>query len=143
MIRAAALIADAVVLALLLLPLRWIADLVFESILADTVLDPAGVTFDRLHMQLAWVQAALTWGWALLYFTILEWLGGGTLGKRLFRLRVRKGDGRTIGLLRAVWRNLMKPVSAAPCLLGLLIVPFLPRKQALHDLLSGTHVARV
>ena len=63
------------------------------------------------------------------------------LGKRAMGLEVRTADGfARIGFPRATVRWLVHWVSFALLLLGFLIQPFTPRKQALHDLASGTVV---
>ena len=64
-----------------------------------------------------------------------------TLGKRAMGLEVRTADGlERVGFLRASVRWLLHWVSFALFLLGFLIQPFTRRKQALHDLGSGTVV---
>ena len=66
---------------------------------------------------------------------------GGTVGKQAMRIRVTDLEGRRIGLGRAVWRNVAKPFSAF-LLLGFILALLTPRKQTLHDLVSGTVVVK-
>src|SRR5688572_8629667 len=65
-----------------------------------------------------------------------------SLGKSIVGLKVTRFDGRRISILRAVWRELSKAVSAGPALLGYAMAAVMPRKQALHDILSATYVVR-
>lgn len=83
---------------------------------------------------------AMAVGW--LYFAFLESSpGGATFGKRAFRLQVLTADRqRRISFLRASGRWVARWLSAAILLIGYLVQPFTPRRQALHDLLAGTVV---
>jgi uncharacterized RDD family membrane protein YckC len=65
-----------------------------------------------------------------------------TFGKSIVGLIVTRFDGRRISLLRSLWREIAKLFSSAVLLLGYLMTAFTPRKQALHDLMSGTYVVR-
>ncbi|MBV8659121.1 MAG: RDD family protein [Burkholderiales bacterium] len=65
-----------------------------------------------------------------------------SLGKRALHLHVIDLDGRRVSLLRAVMRHLARYLSALPLLFGYLVQPFTERRQALHDMLSGTVVVR-
>ncbi len=78
------------------------------------------------------------------YFALLEssaWQG--TVGKRVCRLRVTDLAGRRIRLPRALGRYLGKYVSAALLMLGFLMAGWTMRKQALHDIIASTLVARL
>lgn len=63
-----------------------------------------------------------------------------TLGKRALGLQVRDRRGEPPGLARATLRLALRGLTAATLLLGWLTILFTPRRQALHDLLSGTVV---
>ncbi len=79
------------------------------------------------------------------YFALFEALWQGqTPGKRLMRLRVMKDDGRPIGPLEAVARNLMRLVDQLPFLYGVAIVSVILSKQMkrLGDYVAGTVVVR-
>ena len=65
-----------------------------------------------------------------------------TFGKAILGLKVTRFDGRRISILRALWREIAKILSGAVLMLGYLIAAVTPRKQALHDLMAGTYVAR-
>ncbi len=65
-----------------------------------------------------------------------------TFGKSIVGLKVTRFDGRRIGLLRALWREIAKFFSSAVLMLGYILAAFTPRKQALHDLMSATYVVR-
>lgn len=132
--------------ALLLLPLVWLArlaaGLAYEELLSRAVLDAAGETFARYRTLHGLARDLLGLGLPWLYFTVLEGFGGASLGKRIAGLRVLGGAGRPIGLLRAAWRNLMKPLSLGCCCGGFLLAAWTARKRALHDWLSGTVVVQ-
>lgn len=141
-LRAWAFVLDA----LLLLPLVWLArfaaGVAHEELLSRTVLDAAGETFARYRMLHGLARDLIGLGLPFFYFSVFEGFGGASLGKRLAGLRVRRADGGPIGLLRAAWRNLMKPLSFGCCCGGLLLAAWTARKRALHDWLSGTVVVR-
>ena len=65
-----------------------------------------------------------------------------TVGKRALGLKVTNRRGVRIGFVRAVVRFVAKLLSVATLLLGYLLVVVTKRRQALHDLIAGTLVAR-
>jgi uncharacterized RDD family membrane protein YckC len=76
------------------------------------------------------------------YFAVQEssrWQA--TLGKRLFRIRVVGVAGERISFGRAVGRALLKLLGLG-IYLGLILALFTRRRQALHDLVTGTLVVR-
>lgn len=74
----------------------------------------------------------------LLYFSILESSSRqATLGKMALNLVVTDAHGRRITFWRALGRNTGKYVSRLTICIGYIITAFTPRKQALHDLMSG------
>ncbi len=83
-----------------------------------------------------------------LYFTLMEWSFRGTLGKRLFGLKVVEDDGYPLGLTRSALRAVGKlafgilPFVGIQSLLSLFTLAATPRNQALHDLLAMTVVIR-
>lgn len=100
-------------------------------------------------------QSLGTWAFAIVvlfvfllnfgYFALFEALWHGqTPGKRVMRLRVMKDDGRPIGPLEAVARNLMRLVDQLPFLYGVAIVSVILSKQMkrLGDYVAGTVVVR-
>lgn len=75
---------------------------------------------------------------AFLYFILPEALRmQGTPGKRLLGIRVTDMQQRRVSVVRALFRNLFKPISASCCLIGYLMVAVTRQKRALHDMLSG------
>ncbi|EMS33899.1 hypothetical protein C943_04218 [Mariniradius saccharolyticus AK6] len=76
-----------------------------------------------------------------LYFSVMEWKAGGSLGKRLFRLHVTNKEGSKIIFLQSFLRFPLKIVSAAT-VVGILMIDINPHRQALHDLICGTLVRR-
>ncbi len=76
------------------------------------------------------------------YFVVLD--GGsnkGTYGKRWLNLAVHNPLHEPIGILRSLLRLLLK-LATLPLLPLLLIQPFTPHKQALHDMVAGSVVTR-
>jgi uncharacterized RDD family membrane protein YckC len=65
-----------------------------------------------------------------------------TFGKAIVGLKVARLDGRRIGILRSLWREIAKLFSAAVLMLGYLMAAVTPRKQGLHDLMAATYVVR-
>lgn len=89
----------------------------------------------------------IQWGTFLLspwlYFALLEsspWQA--TLGKRLIKTKVTDLGGNRISFGRASVRYFSKYLSFYLLLIGYLIQPFRPKKQALHDILAGTLVIK-
>ncbi|WP_255987581.1 RDD family protein [Chitinolyticbacter albus] len=88
-------------------------------------------------------------GWLLIfamswvYFSFQESSSAqASLGKRAVGLYVADGAGARIGLGRATGRWFAHALSNVTLCIGYLIQPFTPRRQALHDLVSGTVVMR-
>ena len=74
------------------------------------------------------------------YF-IFFWGTGGTLGMKLFKLRVADANtGQPIGFGRAALRYLGIVISAIPCYIGLIWAAFDARKQGWHDKIASTVV---
>lgn len=83
------------------------------------------------------------------YFILFEWLWNGqTPGKRLFKLRVIRDDGRPITLWEAIARNLLRICDAVPGFIipiysvGLVTIFLSNRDQRLGDVFAGTVVIR-
>jgi uncharacterized RDD family membrane protein YckC len=78
-----------------------------------------------------------------LYCTLLEsspWQA--SVGKRAFGLKVTNEHGDRIGFARAAARFVAKLLSVLTLCLGYLLIVVTKRRQALHDLIAGTLVAR-
>ncbi|MEZ5307905.1 MAG: RDD family protein [Pyrinomonadaceae bacterium] len=83
------------------------------------------------------------------YFVFFEWLfNGQTPGKRLFKLRVIRQDGRPITVWEAISRNILRIIDSFPGMvipiysIGLISVFLSNRDQRIGDLFSGTVVVR-
>ena len=123
--RILAAIVDFIILDLTLVPLIGI---VFVLVLGwDSVYEPVFV----FPMVIAF--------W--LYFSMIEWKTGASLGKRLFRLQVTNKEGSKITFLQSFLRFPLKIVSAAT-VVGILMIDINPHRQALHDMICGTFVKR-
>jgi uncharacterized RDD family membrane protein YckC/type II secretory pathway pseudopilin PulG len=88
---------------------------------------------------LGWIGAiVLAW----LYFALMEsGERGASLGKRALNLQVLSADGlERIGFGRATGRFFGRYLSTLILYIGYLMQPFTARKQALHDMISGTVV---
>ncbi len=86
----------------------------------------------------------LSLGWFGLYFTLVPaWWDGYTPGKRLFRIRVYRLDGRPMTLWAAFERFGGYAAGLATGLLGFAQVFWDPNRQGIHDKISGTVVVRM
>jgi len=133
-----ALLVDGLLLALPLwlghLLIRWI----HHHMLAGTILDARGVTAS--HMDAMAVLAGMIFDVALplAYFVFFEASRkAATPGKRLMGFHVAARKPRRAGVFRLVLRNLFKWLSALPFMAGFLLAAITPRRQALHDVLTG------
>lgn len=141
--RAFALFFDLILLLLILLPIHFLSRWVFDEILSRTVLDPAGRTFDRMNGIFGLADQAAKCGIVLFYFVMFERSKRqATIGKMITGCRVADKASRRAGIVRVTLRNLLKPISALPCFIGLLMAAVMPEKQALHDLISGTRTVK-
>jgi uncharacterized RDD family membrane protein YckC len=80
-----------------------------------------------------------------LYFVFLEGLAGGTVGKRLLRLRVVGTAGTDVGLYKALIRNVLRVVDSLPFLgiLGTILITRSPERARFGDRAAGTRVIRL
>jgi uncharacterized RDD family membrane protein YckC len=85
------------------------------------------------------VGAAVAWA----YFALMESSPAqATLGKIAFEIRVTDLSGGPISFRRASARYWLKLLSTLVFGIGWLLAAVTPHRQALHDLLAGTHVVR-
>ena len=84
--------------------------------------------------------AGLAFGAAIVFAFLCEVLFGTTLGKLVFALHVRRGDGRHAGPGRIFVRTLLRPIDVL--LVGPLLILITPRRQRLGDFAGGTVVSR-
>jgi uncharacterized RDD family membrane protein YckC len=128
--RFAAVFIDAILLNIVLLPLRFI-------IPGTGFADPnpnmgmVGVVF-VINVLVIWLYEAgmISSSWQA------------TLGKKALRIKVTDLDGRPIGFAQATGRYFAKWISGIICGIGYFMQPFTERKQALHDMIAGTLVVR-
>lgn len=141
--RSAAALIDATIVGVLWFVVSGLYDFATTRILENTAFAPDGVALGRSLLLVSggrWFMAAMV---AFLYFALPEATRrGASPGKLVMRLRVARTDGEATGIGRSVLRTALKPLSAAPLMLGFLIAGWSSRKQALHDLLSGSVVLR-
>jgi uncharacterized RDD family membrane protein YckC len=80
------------------------------------------------------------WG----YFTALEAWRGASIGKSALGLRVVTSEGRPIGFVASLLRNLLRAADALPFgyLLGIVSMSLTQRFQRVGDLVAGTMVVR-
>lgn len=77
----------------------------------------------------------------IIYFSVLEASRfQATLGKRMVDIKVTDKNGNRISLLQSFARNLAKLLSSLPFYIGYLIAGVSRRKQALHDLMTGSFI---
>jgi uncharacterized RDD family membrane protein YckC len=117
-----------------------LADSAIVFVLSTALLVGAAMALGPNDMTAAviavWVLGFLYW--PILHASRLR----ATFGKAILGLHVTRFDGRRISILRALWREIAKIFSSAVFLLGYVIAAVTPRKQALHDLMAATYVAR-
>ena len=83
----------------------------------------------------AWL--AVTW----LYWALMESSSKqGTVGKDLVGIMVTDAEGSRMSFGKATVRHFAKVVSALPALAGFVMAGFTAKKQALHDLITGSRV---
>jgi uncharacterized RDD family membrane protein YckC len=77
----------------------------------------------------------------LLYHALQESSNkNGTLGKIYFKYKVTNLDGSKLSFAKAIFRFLLKIISAFPAFLGFTMIGFNKRNQAFHDYILGTIV---
>lgn len=78
-----------------------------------------------------------------LYYILLHWIFGQTLGKMLLRLKVVTLSGGPISLGTSILRWIGYLLSLLPFFAGYVMAGLRPDKRALHDLIARTRVVRV
>ena len=96
-----------------------------------------GNLFGMVGMAIAIVATLLG---AAAYYVSAETAWGTTPGKRLLGLSVSALDGGVLDRRRALTRHGVRTLSLCLAGIGLLTVPLTGRRQAVHDLLTGTCV---
>ncbi len=86
-------------------------------------------------------KQGVSFGWAALYFSVLPfWLGGQTLGKKLFGLRVVELTGKKLKVLHYLSRYGGYAAGMATGMFGFAQVLWDPNRQAIQDKISHTVV---
>jgi len=100
----------------------------------------ATTTSDGVEYHLDGLAALALFASWFVYFVVLEATIGATVGKLLLGIRVRKADGKRIGLVAALIRNLLRVVDVCFGFVGFLLICVTPRRQRLGDFAAGTVV---
>jgi RDD family len=105
---------------------------------AARILEPAGDAGAAIFVSASFLM--------IFYYDVLfEVLGGGrTPGKRLNGLRVVRGGGRPVTLVRSALRNILRLIDILPGVyaIGMTVMFISPRNQRVGDLAAGTYVIR-
>ena len=130
--RAAAYILDRALLFAALLIVRapvWLA-----SMFGPGRLTAKSFLFDHSALDvICWVLAAA-------YFVLMTYFTGGTLGKKVMRLRVEKADGSDLRFVDVLYRETVGRFLSGILCLGYLMVLADKEKRAFHDWLCATRV---
>jgi uncharacterized RDD family membrane protein YckC len=125
---------------------RRLAALLIDSLLLACVEGALGMLIALVSPEsadgtrLASVGAAISWA----YFSLLESSPAqATLGKIALGIKVTDAGGGVISFRRASVRYFCKSLSTLVLGIGWLLAAFTPRRQALHDLFTGTLVVRI
>lgn len=77
----------------------------------------------------------------LTYFVLMTYYCGGTLGKKLFKLKVCKATDEKLSLFTIVYReSIGRYLSGLILFIGYIMIGVDSKKRALHDILSDTLV---
>ncbi len=129
----------------------------FEQRFAAVVIDRILLTvFDFIPwLLLGFSDAPLNYLFALpallLLRVLLSWLyealmisspRRATVGKITLGIEVVDLEGKRLSFARASGRHFAKYISSLVLMIGYLVQPFTPKKQALHDMLADTVVIR-
>ena len=78
------------------------------------------------------------------YFILLDAYAGWTVGKRVMGLKVVDIDGKRIGILKSLVRNLLRLVDGLPAfnILGVVLIASSAKNQRLGDYAAKTFVIR-
>ena len=77
----------------------------------------------------------------LTYFVLMTYYYGGTLGKKLFKLKVCKATDEKLSLFTVIYReSIGRYLSALILFIGYIMIGVDSKKRGLHDILSDTLV---
>jgi uncharacterized RDD family membrane protein YckC len=134
---------DGVIVFALWLVISALWGLAEAAYMERTLFAPDGVGLMRALTVFSvgrWVLLVLL---VFVYFAVMEATPrGASLGKRVMRLRVTTLDGQREGVARSTARTALKVLSAVLLMIGYLMAGLTRRKQALHDMMSGSLVVR-
>jgi len=116
--------------------------LVFNGIIAIILnLELKDKIFDFGFFAIFRHPVGILTGW--LYFSIFESSSlMATLGKLIVRIKVKDYQGVRITFLRATGRYFGKYISSFLLCMGFLMIFFMKKKQALHDVFAGTIIIK-
>jgi uncharacterized RDD family membrane protein YckC len=128
--RFAGLLIDSCVLFFPVSTLRVVLGL--EPLAAFDPFTPAAWTAALAEVMLGWLYSA----------SLISSAARGTLGQQVMDLRVTDLQGRRVSFLRASWRYWAQALTLFTLGVGYLVQLATPRRQAIHDLVSGSLVVR-
>lgn len=134
--RFAAMFVDSILVSVVLTPVVWVVMFLVALVGSNRPDSPAFLVLIALSFFLVFFLAAT-------YYAVMEsGERGATFGKRWLKLRVVDSQGERISKVRGYGRYVAHLVSYLTFYIGFLIQPFTARKQALHDMASGTLVVK-
>jgi len=122
----------------------YIIDAIIIGIVAAVLSAPLAVNYSDMNSASVRASNGIELVLSAIYFILLwTYMGGASLGQRVFGLRVVDATtGQPIGLGKAALRWLGLVLSFAVCLIGVIWVAFDGRKQGWMDKIAGTVVLR-
>ncbi len=148
-LRVAAYIIDRIIIDIPLLPVSFIAGVIYGIVEVRYESHPplgflnkdGSLNVSFYIFELCMVLFALVVNW--LYFSLQESSSAqATVGKRLLKLKVTDLSGNRIGFGHATGRYFSKILSGFTLGFGFMMAGFTEYKQALHDMLAGTLVVK-
>ena len=130
--RAAAFLADSLIAAIVLAFVR--VPVFFASLFSGGALTARAFLFHYSFLDV------LCWALTVLYFILLTYFTGSTLGKKLMRLRVEREDGEPLRLIDVIYRETVGRFLSGILCLGYFMVLADKDKRAFHDWLCATRV---
>lgn len=132
-VRLAAYIIDGIIVGIVLGGIRlpfWVASFVF----------PNAFWRQDILFTFSWIDL-FTYAIIALYFIILTYVTGATLGKKLLNIQVISGVGEKLTSTQVVYRETVgRYLTTVLTCIGYLLIPIDKEKRALHDVLADTKV---
>lgn len=132
-VRLAAYLVDIIIVSVALLTLRtpmWIASLFKADI---PLMQPILFEFSTLDIFLYLLT--------VLYFILMTYIKGTTIGKQLFRLRVVSANPEEkLSLINVIYRETIGRYLSSLLFIGYILIAANNDKRALHDILCDTYV---